>query len=1041
MRRPLPSLFSLPLACGVAAQAALDFDRDIRPVLAERCFLCHGPDESSRKKGLRLDDEGVAKAVRDGRAAIVPGDRGRSELWRRVTAHDDDVMPPKGKGERLTADEIDKLGRWIDQGAPYAQHWSFVPLPDAVAVPEVPGARVLNPIDAFVQERLRHEGLEPAPLADKPRRLRRASFALTGLPATPEEVAAFDADAAPDAWPRALARLLASPRYGERMAAEWLDVARYADSYGYQADVYREVWPWRDWVIDAMNRNLPFDQFLTWQLAGDLLPDATREQILATCFNRLHRQTNEGGSVEEEFRVAYVSDRVETFGSAMLGLTFGCARCHDHKFDPIKQRDFYALSALFDDIDESGLYSHFTDAVPTPTLLLPTPEQEKQLAEAVTAVSQAGQKTARTVTGGRGVPELERLPKQPELPGCVGHFTFDALDENGLLRNEVDAKKPAHLELGPQLVSGKFGGAMRLNGENSAVFGGVADFTAYDPFTIALWLKVDVIKDRAVVLHRSKAWTDAASRGYELLLEDGKPSFALVHFWPGNAVRIRAKQALEAGRWYHLAVVSAGGGKAEGLAIAVDGVIAEVDVVRDNLTKTITGGGADALTIGARFRDRGLAGGEVDELRVFKRALLPLELGHLAGLPRLAELCAGSAPRDDELEQLGWYLRALHPDDLSADSAALRAALAKLCAVRDSIREIMVMRDDCPRTAYVLARGDYEQRREAVDPDVPASLPPWPQGAPRNRLGLARWLTHPRHPLTARVAVNRIWQMHFGQGLVRTQEDFGVQGSRPSHPELLDWLARWFVASGYDLKALHTLILSSATWQQDSKATPAQRERDPDNVFLARGPVQRLPAEMVRDAALYAAGLLVEKLGGPPVKPYQPPGLWEEKGAGGYRRDAGEGSRRRSLYTFWKRTSPPPAMSLFDVPDREVCVQRRQPTSTPLQALVLMNDPQFLEAAHGLAAQALRAHGDDRDAVIAAMHARVLGVPPSDSARQVLAELWRSQREAFAAKGDPMAFAKVGDLQPDAALPRLSLAVATAVASALMSLDEAVYLR
>jgi len=930
-----------------------------------------------------------------------------------------------------------------------AQHWSLRPLPEVVAVPQVDGLVEANPIDAFVGARLRQEGLAPAPPARQARLLRRATFALTGLPPTPEELDAFATDAAPDAFVRVLDRLFASPRYGERMAVEWLDAARYADTYGYQSDVYREVWPWRDWVIDAFQRNLPFDRFLTWQLAGDLLPDATREQVLATCFDRLHRQTNEGGSVEEEFRVEYVCDRVETLGSAVVGLTLGCARCHDHKFDPVTQREFYQLFALFDDIDECGLYSHFTNAVPTPALMLPTREQEKALAAAEVAKEAAARKSGRTHWDyhPKGLDEwLAQPDKRAEVVGCVGHFPCEGI-EDGKVANLADPSKPGRADGAVRVVPGKVGSALRFDGECSVTLPGVADFTAYDEFTIAFWLKVDAITDRAVVLHRSRAWTDAGSRGYELLLEDGRPSFALIHFWPGNAVRIRAKEALQAGRWTHVAIGSAGLGRADGLGIVIDGKAAEVDVVRDCLSKTITGGGAEALIVGARFRDRGLAGGAVDDLRVYHRALTTLEVDHLAGGTRLAQALARRSFQDEEgqelYDELAWFYRALHPDDFIADMASYRRALAAVTAVRDQIREVMVMRDDCPRTAYVLKRGAYDQRGDAVEPDVPASLPPWPQDAPRDRLGLARWLCEPRHPLTARVAVNRIWQMHFGVGLVRTQEDFGVQGARPSHPELLDWLARFFVSSGWDVQALQRLILTSKTWQQDSAAPPEQRERDPDNDLLARGPSFRLPAEMVRDAALFTAGLLVEKVGGPPVKPYQPPGLWEEKSGAHYERDVGEGSHRRSLYTIWKRTSPPPTMTLFDAPDREVCTQRRQRTTTPLQALVLMNDPQFVEAARGLAARTLKECGADAEACVRAMARRLLSEPPGEGAVAALVTLWHDQAARFAqAPQEATALLSVGDPpHADPALDAVVEAAATMVASALASADAAVVLR
>ncbi|HEB54232.1 MAG TPA: DUF1549 domain-containing protein, partial [bacterium] len=805
------------------------------------------------------------------------------------------------------------------------QHWAYRPLPREVAVPEVEGASWgRNPIDRFVLARLRAEGLSPAPSADPAAWLRRVTLTLTGLPPTIAELDAFLADSGADARARVVDRLLESPRYGERMASEWLDVARYADTFGYQNDVERPTWPWRDWVVRALNENLPFDQFATWQIAGDLLPNATTEQRLATAFQRLHRQTNEGGSVEEEMRLEYVADRTQTFATAFLGMTMACARCHDHKFDPIRIDEYYALSAFFDNIDECGLYSHFTRATPTPALSLPTPQQtaaERRARQRVerlerewSALCEQREPDGFDVWRDRNAPGFAGI-REPR--GAVGAFSFESL-AGGRIANAAAAERQGLVGDAPRLVAGRRGKAIAFDGEDWAKFPAIADFDRHQPFSLGFYLRVPRRYDRAVVLHRSKSWTDAGSRGYELLIEDGELSFALIHFWPGNAIRVRTDAPLPVGEWRHVALTYDGSSRAAGLCIYVDGRPAAQRVVRDGLTRTITGGGADALTLAARFRDRGLARGAIDELRVFDRELTRGEIAVLAGV---AEALDADALR-------GYFLRCVSEAG-RAKLADLTAARRELGKVRDAQAEIMVMREMADRRAtYVRPRGSYLAKGARVEPNTPACLPPLPAGAERNRLTLARWLTAPDHPLTARVAVNRVWQMHFGIGLVATAEDFGTQGEPPSHPHLLDWLARWFVDSGWDLKALHRLIVTSATFAQCSCADAELHRRDPDNRLLARGPRFSLPAEVLRDQALFVGGLLAEKLGGPPVRPYQPAGLWREKSGQVYRPSKGEGLWRRSLYTFWKRTSPPPTMMLLDASKRDVCAMRRQRTAT-----------------------------------------------------------------------------------------------------------------
>ncbi|VTR95171.1 cytochrome c : Uncharacterized protein OS=Pedosphaera parvula (strain Ellin514) GN=Cflav_PD0952 PE=4 SV=1: PSCyt1: PSCyt2: Laminin_G_3: PSD1 [Gemmata massiliana] len=1019
----------LVLALAPVAQAVeptpVDFSRDVLPVLSDYCFQCHGPDANSRKAKLRLDD----KASPFDRGVIVPGKPKESSLVERITSTDpDSVMPPPSLKRKLSAQQIDALTRWVEQGAKWSTHWAF----DPVTKPEVPiglknPQRVTNPIDAFVLSRLAREGLNPAAPADKERLLRRVTFDLTGLPPTIAEIDAFLKDDAPNAYEKVVDRLLASPRYGERMAGEWLDIARFADTHGYQMDRARPVWPYRDWVISAYNRNLPFNDFVTWQLAGDLVPNATKDQRLATAFNRLHMQNEEGGIVEEEFRVAYVNDRTTTFGTAFLGLTLECSRCHDHKFDPVSQKDYYSLFAFFQNIDESGQTSYFTAATPVPALLLTTDSQDTKLAELRAAVE-----TKRdALMKARGVARAEfakwKRPAKLDVPGLVGAYSFDDI-KAGKVVNGADAKTPGSAVEGPKLVPGKLGRAVELTGENGFTFPGVGHFTRDDPFTLSLWVKPPTPVPRAVLVHHSQAPIDAGSRGYELLLEDGKVALGLHHMWPGNSLKVRSKTAVPTGAWGHITATYDGSSTAAGVKLYLDGIPLEVDVIRDKLTKDITYGGEPNLAVGYRFRDNGFKGGLVDEFRVYNRALTAAEIV--------------SKPSDEALFE--YFTSAIHEPSKKA-AEELRAARKAYTAFVNPIAEIMVMDEmPVPKPAHVLKRGAYDSLGEKVTADTPKALLPFPKGAPRNRLGLAKWLTDPENPLMARVTVNRSWQLMFGRGLVETADNFGTQGARPTHPELLDWLAREFVRTGWDQKRLLKTIALSATYRQSSKAAPDVLARDPHNELLARGPVKRLTAEMLRDQALASSGLLVEKLGGPSVRPYQPAGLWEEIAMGRprYEQSKGDDLYRRSLYTFWKRTVPPPSMTTFDAADRSVCSVKRQSTSTPLQALVLLNDVQFVEAARFVGQRALKEGGATAEERAAWTFRLVTGRAPSDKERAVLAKLFAEQKMLF--EKDPAAAKKllgVGEKPVDVMLPVADLAAATMLANVLFNHDEAVMRR
>ena len=1011
------------------ASPRVRYNRDIRPILADACFQCHGPDRAARQGGLRLDRREDAVA----RGAIVPGRPDRSRILERLNSKDPGLrMPPASAHRTVASADRMKLAAWIQAGAKYEPHWAFVPLPAKVSVPVVNG--VAHPIDAFVRAKMRGSGLAPAPRASKERLLRRATLDLTGLPPTPDEFAAFLDDNSPEAFAKVVDRLLASPRFGERMASPWLDIARYADSYGYQSDQISPTWPYRDWVIRAFNRNLPYDRFLAEQIAGDLLPGADREQRLATTFNRLHRMTNEGGSVSEEWRMEYVADRVRTVGTAFLGLTLECARCHDHKFDPVSQRDYYGLSAYFNSIDEYGLYNQ-SDIVPTPTLLLPNKAQETALEGAKGAARAAEQEYAVLVSGRHGAFDAWRAAPGDTrpIPDLLGHFDFEK-SEGGSSPNAVAGAPGAVLADGAAIAPGRSGKGIRLDGEASIQFPGLAPFTRHTPWTIAFWMKDARSVEGSAVVYQACSGTDAGFHGYDLTVDAGILEARIFRHWPGNAIAVRTERPIGKDAWAHVAVAYDGSSRAGGLSILVNGKPVATRIVRDHLEKGI---GRHTLVFGQRFRDRGFKNGLLDDIRVYGRALTALEVAHLAD---------GSALHQTPSDTPSW--RAYHASAIDSEA---RAGAAKVSAARervwqaeDPILEVPAMEEmAAPRPTFVLSRGRYDAPKtdaNRVGRILPAALRTGGRPiAAANRLGLARWMTSADHPLTARVAVNRIWALLFGTGLVETTEDFGIQGRLPTHPELLDWLARDFVAHGWDVKRLIRTIVLSETWCQDSVATGKARAIDPANHWLARGPSQRLSAEAIRDTALAASGLLAHRDGGPPVSPYQPGDLWRETNtmSPGYNQSRGDDLYRRSVYTVIKRTAPIPNMIALDSGAREVCTARRSSTNTPLQALVLLNDPQFVEAARVLAERVSK----ESDPVGAAF-LRLTGRKPGASERKALDELRENQRALFVTNGEAAkALLAVGDRKPDPNLDPAALAADTVVCQAILNLDATLWKR
>jgi hypothetical protein len=1031
--------FACLLAVAVAValsrvSAAVDYGRDVLPILSDKCYHCHGPDETGRKAKLRLDTKEGTLRAKD--PIVIPGKSRESELINRITTTNlDDLMPPPDSNRSLTPKQIATLKQWVNEGAKWGTHWAFVP-PQRPAVPKLSSrkAKIVNPIDAFVFARLEKEKLKPAPEAKREIWLRRVTFDLTGLPPTLKELDEFLADVSTNAHERVVDRLLASPRFGERMATEWLDLARFADTHGYQMDRFRPVWPYRDWVIKAFNQNLPFDQFVTWQLAGDLLPNATKEQRLATAFNRLHNQNEEGGIAEEEYRVAYVVDRVNTFGTAFLGLTTECSRCHDHKYDPFTQKDFYSLFAFFQNVDEAGQTTYFTDSTPVPTLLLSTDEQDQKLDELKRNIDEKESALAALRETARG--EFEKNPPPApgaEISGLVAHFSFDEMISNKVAN--LVGTNFARAQEKPVLVPSQSGRAVELNGENGFTFGKVAHFNRASAFTISLWLQTPTNAPRFVVLHHSRAPVDAGSRGYELLLENGRVAFGLHHMWPGNSLKVATKTALTTNQWTHVTVTYDGSSRARGLRVFINGTAAELEVVRDGLWKDITYGGDEPeLTLGNRFRDNGFKGGRVDELRIYNRALTALEVAQVAGVI-------------DRLTSRG----ELFDYFFATQYTPAREAEKELHTARDAQRkfinpipEIMAMQElPQPKPAFLLKRGAYDSPRERVFANTPGVLPPFPANQPTNRLGLARWLLQPDHPLMARVTVNRFWQMMFGKGLVETSDNFGSQGAQPTHPELLDWLAREFVDQSWDTKRFLKTLALSTTYRQSSQASAELLARDPANQLLARGPARRLTAEMLRDQSLALSGLLVEKIGGPSVKPYQPDGLWEiAMGKPKYDQGRGDDLHRRSLYTYWKRTVPPPTMMAFDAADRSYCSAQRQSTSTPLQALALLNDVQITEAARRLSQRMLQEGGRSDDERVKWIFQTAINRKPTRRELPVLKQLLAEQRATFSADTNAaVQLLKVGEAKNNPALDSVELAAGTVLAQALLNHDGAVMRR
>lgn len=1044
----LPRISALPLllflaflaGCGVkmsdeVTQAykdlpeVIDYNTDIKPIVSDRCYHCHGPDENKREANVRLDQkDGLFKVSNSGNSPFVSGNISQSEAIKRILSDDPEtMMPPPNSNRTLSAQEKAALVKWVENGAEWKEHWAYLP-PEKSKLPKSDASWAKsNEIDHFVQSRLKIRNLSPAPKAEKEQLIRRITMDLTGLPPTIQAIDAFLEDTSPGAYEKVVDQLLKTTAHSERMTLEWLDLARYADSHGFHADGARTMWPWRDWVIKAFESNMPYDQFVSEQIAGDLMPNATKDQIVATAFNRNHPMTAEGGAVVEEFRLEYVANRTNTIGTAFMGLTLECAKCHDHKFDPISQEEYYQVSSFFNNVKELGMTGD--DGNYGPMVMLSDVETD--------AILDFLDKDLAKLEGDREQLLMNNKEEKTLQPLIATSFeTITTTKEGRYFGKNKNLKPSKQVELG----DGVWGKAPIFDEqEDRLLIEDFGQFEAYEPFTISLWVKIIEETNKTKVLIGNAGEKNNLWRGWDLYLDSTNHiSFRLISTLPHNFMQIRTAESVDVGEWAHIVAAYDGSMKAEGVEITLNGNTADARVEFDRLYKSILPTNTSRtsenrpLQLGKSYRlytgDNGILKGALDELAVYGTALSVNDAKALYERSQLGQKATIKAPSNAQLSKLNSQLSELRQ---------------KKMKVIDTIPELMVM-EEMPkrRPTFVLDRGEYDKPTNQVEPGSVKKVLPFGSNYEKNRLGLTKWLFDKDNPLTARVAVNRYWQMIFGQGIVATVNDFGSQGALPSHPKLLDWLAVDFVASGWDLRALIKTMVMSETYQQSSKINSGAYEADPSNKWLARGASYRWQAEFIRDNALASSGLLINKKGGPSTKPHQPDGLWIELGNFShflrtYQRDKDENQYRRSMYTFIRRTSPPPNMTLFDAPNREVCTVTRERTNTPLQALVLLNDPQFVEASKALAYRLQSEVGGSVEQQIETGFRMVLSRRPSEKEKAIFEDLYAQELAEF--KKDKTRvdeFLGVGDFSVEVENPT-ALAALTIVSNTLLNMDEA----
>ncbi|QEG24212.1 DUF1553 domain-containing protein [Mariniblastus fucicola] len=1039
------------------AQDSIDFSRDIKPLLAENCFACHGTDSETRAADLRLDERDAAVDA----GAIEPGSADESSMIERLYTEDhDSIMPPVDSGKKLSDDEKELLKRWIEEGAEYQKHWSLV-APEKQSLPKVNDSDwVRTEIDQFVLARLESEGLKPAADAGARTLFRRLSLDISGLPPAVEDLQAFEKDVADrgdEAVSEWIDKLMERPSWGEHRARYWLDAARYADTHGMHFDNYREMWPYRDWVIRAFNRNMPFDQFTVDQLAGDLLENPSDEQLVATGFQRCNMTTNEGGTIDEENRALYAADRVQTFGWVYLGLTTNCCQCHDHKFDPISIKDYYSLAAFFRNTTEPAKDGNVKDGK-SATMKVYAETDRKRLEEIkqeLLAANKAKQDyrdsssekfaswlgTVNAVQGDH--PESKYGPEvQPTLQVPLNEGQGNSVTATIGIDETVVAKEDFQWT-----EDGKLGPAITLKPGKTVELGAFPDFSFDKPFSYGVWTKAP--KKFGGVSLIAKMDEAAAHRGWDLWHQNGQFVAHIIDQWPGNAMKVRTVKSLSIeNKWQHVFVTYDGTRKPEGVRIYVDGELQKTETEANTLKPVASLETKTPLKVGQRSSGAIYDGGQVQDVRIYDKALSQDEIKSVMAIganyvEALISVPAEKRTPNQEKALLSYFL-----NKIDATFPTLTKAVADLKQERKKIEaktpitHIQVEKPDMMAKTNVLMRGAYDKPGDEVVAAPPEVLHPMPEGAPANRLGLAKWVIDPANPLTARVTVNRFWQELFGHGIVATSEDFGVMGTPPSNQALLDWLAVDFRESGWDVKRLYKKMLLSSTYRQAANVTAEKLARDQDNSLLSRGPRFRMDGEMVRDYALVASGLYNDRMFGRGAKPYQPPNVWEVVGMPGsdtrrYVQDKGDNVYRRSLYSFWKRMSPPPNLEAFNAPNREVCTVRRERTNTPLQALVTLNDPQFVEAARVLAEKGVKHGGDDWSSTLDFVAERTLSRTFSDIESGILKDDFDAFFDFYRENtGDAKKLLAIGQAKADDSLDVAQLAAWTMVCNQLLNLDE-----
>ncbi len=1044
MRKPLLALLPFLVTASFAADEKVEFNRDIRPIVAENCFHCHGPDPGTRKVGLRLDTEAgffaarVDKKGKEEPPPILKGQPDKSPLYQRMLSKDEDeIMPPPETHKKLLPDQIALVRRWIEQGAPWQPHWSLVS-PQAATLPKTSDDTwAKQPIDRFVRAKLDAAGLKPAPEADAATIIRRVSLDVIGLPPSPALLTKHlpkDGARLSEAQLSALIdELMALPAYGEHRARYWLDAARYADSHGLHFDAYREMWPYRDWVVKSFNRNQPFDQFTVEQLAGDLLPNPTEEQRIATGLQRCNPTTNEGGTIVEENLANYAADRVQTMGWVYLGLTTNCAQCHDHKFDPFSQKDFYSMAAFFRNTTQGGLDGNVKDGR-GPVLYLPTDADKPRWTALPAEIAKGNEQVASARK--LGLPLFEQwiaTAKPADLDADIpskGLIARLALNEgSGIPAGTTAAGTPVTWK-----KDGKSGPAPTFKQGSHLVVGAAGDFSTKQAFSASAWARPDKLEGNGTIIGRMD--DPKGAQGWTLFHTAKNFGVYIISKWPDDALKVVTTKNPARAAWQHVTMTYDGSGKAAGVKIYVDGVLAETRGEVDKL-KTDTKA-ATPTRIGQRSQSEPFQG-DIQDVFLYARSLAPSEVATLSKLAPLRLMLAGKPNPKQKEALLEYYLSNRHqPWKVATALVAKLTAEETMIRGRSPMTHVQEEKMDSPAMANILIRGAYENKGESVAAEIPSALGKLPADSPRNRLGLAKWIISDANPLTTRVTVNRMWQELFGTGLVKTSEDFGIMGSLPSHPELLDWLAIDFRANGWDVKRFYKQILMSATYRQAALNTPQKTEKDRDNALFSRGPRFRMDAEMLRDQALAVSGTLSPRMGGPGTKPYQPENIWEVVGVGiqAYKPDSGENLYRRSLYNYWRRMAPPASLDLFNAPSREVSCVRRDRTNTPLQALVMLNDPQYVETSRILAQHTLQAGGDDVARLNAAA-LRLLSRPLKPAETAILTDSLGKLRAHYVAQpADAEALLKVGDSKSDEKLAKPELAAWTMVCSQLLNLDE-----